>query len=182
MTRGRLIAVVGPSGVGKDTLMRAMVAAEPGLRQVRRVITRPADVAGEGHDPVTEAEFDARHTDGGFVLDWRAHGLRYGIPVGVCMDLASGRDLLVNLSRGVLSEAQARFARFVVLHLTATRAVLAARLAARGREAGHDLAERLAAADQALPNGVGPVIALDTDAPPVRLARTALTALQAVSV
>ncbi|HMB13658.1 MAG TPA: phosphonate metabolism protein/1,5-bisphosphokinase (PRPP-forming) PhnN, partial [Roseovarius sp.] len=51
MTKGRLIAVVGPSGVGKDTLMRAMVAERPNLRRVRRVITRRADDGGEGHEP-----------------------------------------------------------------------------------------------------------------------------------
>ena len=89
---GRLIAVVGPSGVGKDTIMRAMIAARPGLRRVRRVITRPADPGGEGHEAVSEAEFAARLRDGGFALHWRAHGLRYGVPVGRWLDLAMGRD------------------------------------------------------------------------------------------
>lgn len=174
MTRGRLIAVVGPSGVGKDTLISAMIEARPALRRVRRVITRPADTQGEGHEPVCEAEFDARLREGGFALHWRAHGLAYGVPVGICLDLAMGRDLLVNLSRGVLEQAQARFSPMVVLHLTAAPEVLSARLAGRGREDLSQIAERLAGADQALPEGVGPVVALDTDAPPRRLAQAAL--------
>jgi ribose 1,5-bisphosphokinase len=174
MSRGRFIAVVGPSGVGKDTLMRAMIVARPGLRRVRRVITRPADPAGEGHEAVSEAEFAARMHEGGFALHWRAHGLRYGVPVGVALDLAMGRDLLVNLSRGVLAEAQARFQPFMVLHLVADPQVLAARLAARGREAGAEIAERLTGATQPLPEGVGPVVELDTAAPVERLARLAL--------
>ena len=182
MNRGRLIAVVGPSGVGKDTLMRAMIEARPGLRRVRRVITRPADPEGEGHEPVSEEEFDVRLKEGGFALHWRAHGLRYGVPVGIGLDLGLGRDLLVNLSRGVLVQAQARFQPFAVLHLTAAREVLAARLAARGREAGEDIAERLMGAGEALPEGVGPVVTLDTDAPVARLARAALRQLQAVRV
>lgn len=177
MSRGRLIAVVGPSGVGKDTLMRAMIGARSGLRRVRRVITRPADPLGEGHEAVSEAEFAARLCEGGFVLNWQAHGLRYGVPVGVCLDLAMGRDLLVNLSRGVLAEAQARFEPFAVLHLVAAREVLAARLAARGREEAADMAERLEGMGQALPEGVGPVVRLDTDAPVERLARRALAGL-----
>lgn len=180
MSAGRFIAVVGPSGVGKDTLMRAMVAARPGLRRVRRVITRPADVEGEGHEAVSEAEFETRLKDGGFALHWRAHGVRYGVPVGVAMDLAQGRDLLVNLSRGVLAEAQARFRPFAVLHLVAVPEVLAARLAARGREGADDIAERLAGADAALPEGVGPVVRIDTDAPPEKLAKAALRALYPV--
>lgn len=179
MTRGHLIAVVGPSGVGKDTLIRAMIEARPGLRRVRRVITRPADPDGEGHEAVSETEFDARRKEGGFALWWRAHGLSYGVPVGICLDLAAGRDLLVNLSRGVLAEAQARFQPFLVLHLTAGPEILAARIAARGREAGAEMAERLSGAEQALPEGVGPVIELDTNAPPRRLARAALRAVQA---
>ncbi|SEL94109.1 ribose 1,5-bisphosphokinase [Roseovarius azorensis] len=182
MNRGWFIAVVGPSGVGKDTLMRAMIEARPGLRRVRRVITRPADPAGEGHEPVSEAEFDMRLKDGGFALHWRAHGLRYGVPVGISLDLGLGRDLLVNLSRGVLPEAQARFQPFAVLHLTAAQEVLAARLAMRGREVGEDIAERLTGAAEALPEGVGPVVSLDTDMPVARLARAALRQLQAVRV
>jgi ribose 1,5-bisphosphokinase len=182
MSRGRFIAVVGPSGVGKDTLMRAMAEARPGLRRVRRVVTRPADPDGEGHEAVSETEFDARLKDGGFALHWRAHGLRYGVPVGVCMDLAQGRDLLVNLSRTVLAEAQARLQPFLVLHLTADPGVLAARLAGRGRETDEDIAERLSGAAQALPEGVGPVVTLDTDAPVERLAKAALKALYAVKV
>lgn len=180
MTRGRLIAVVGPSGVGKDTIIRAMIAARPGLRRVRRVITRAPDPEGEGHEAVSETEFDARLKDGGFALHWRAHGLRYGVPVGICLDLAAGRDLLVNLSRSVLPEAQARFQPFLILHLTAAPEVLTARLNGRGRETGADIAERLTGADLALPDGIGPVVTLDTDAPPPRLAKSALKRLYAV--
>lgn len=180
MSRGRFIAVVGPSGAGKDTLMRAMVAARPGLRRVRRVITRPADPQGEGHEAVSEAEFATRLDEGGFALHWRAHGLRYGVPVGVALDLAGGRDLLVNLSRAVLPEAQARFQPFAVLHLVADPEVLAARLAARGREAGAEIEERLTGAAQALPEGVGPVVEIDTDAPVERLVRRALGRLYPV--
>ena len=177
MSRGHLIAIVGPSGVGKDTLMCAMVAARPGLRRVQRVITRPADPAGEGHDPVSEAEFARRLNAGGFALHWRAHGLGYGVPIGIGRDLADGRDLLVNLSRTVLAEAQARFQPFVILRLVAAAEVLAARLALRGREAPADIAERLAGAARPLPEGVGPVITLDTKARPDVLAQRALALL-----
>jgi len=182
MSRGRFIAVVGPSGVGKDTLMRAMVAARPGLRRLRRVITRPPDPEGEGHESVSEAEFDARLHDGGFALHWRAHGLRYGVPVGLCMDLAQGRDVVVNLSRAVLAEAQARFAPFVVLDLVADPGVLAARLAARGRESPEDIAERLDGAALALPEGVRPVVRIEAVATPERLAKAALKAIYALKL
>ncbi|MEO0912102.1 MAG: hypothetical protein AAFY59_03810 [Pseudomonadota bacterium] len=38
---GRFIAVVGPSGVGKDSVMAGMAARTGQLKLVRRVITRP---------------------------------------------------------------------------------------------------------------------------------------------
>lgn len=175
--RGRLIAVVGPSGVGKDTLMRAMVQARPSLGLVRRVITRGSDPDGEGHEAVNDVEFDARLREGGFALHWRAHGLRYGVPVGISLDLANGRDLLVNLSRGVLEKAQARFQPFAVLNLTAPLDVLQSRIIARGREAATDVSERLERADQALPEGVAPVIEIDAREEPLQMAARALRAL-----
>jgi ribose 1,5-bisphosphokinase len=74
----------------------------------------------------------------------------------------------------VLAQAQARYPRLIVLHLTATPEVLAGRLAARGREAAGDIAERLEGADMALPDGDWPVVTLDTDAPVGRLAKRAV--------
>ncbi len=52
-----VIAVVGPSGVGKDSVMDALVARVPGIRRVRRVITRPEGEEGEAFDRVSVDEF-----------------------------------------------------------------------------------------------------------------------------
>ncbi|MEO1313717.1 MAG: hypothetical protein AAFV27_07560, partial [Pseudomonadota bacterium] len=57
---GQLIAVVGPSGAGKDTVLDAICAARPTFRRVRRVITRPSSAGGEAFDGVTRAEFARR--------------------------------------------------------------------------------------------------------------------------
>jgi ribose 1,5-bisphosphokinase len=141
-----LVLVVGPSGAGKDTLIegaRAALAGDPRFRFVRRVITRPADAGGEAHEAVTPAEFAARRAAGGFALAWRAHGLDYGIPADIAEDLAAGRVVIANVSRAVLAEAAARFP-VRVLEITAPAEVLAARLAARGRETASDIAQRLA--------------------------------------
>ena len=91
---GRLFAVVGPSGAGKDTLMAAAAARVPALRLARRVITRPADAGGEDFDGVTEAAFQRRLAAGAFALHWQAHGLHYGIPAAIDQDLAAGRCVL----------------------------------------------------------------------------------------
>ena len=54
MSRGRLIAVVGPSGVGKDSVMAGLVLRRAKLQLVRRMITRPANVGDEAFDAMTE--------------------------------------------------------------------------------------------------------------------------------
>ena len=150
---GRFIAVVGPSGVGKDSVMMALAAMEPRLTLARRVISRPTDAGGEDFEGVTAAEFGDRRNGGAFALWWQAHGLFYGIPATVDTALAAGQDVLANLSRAVLPQMACRFARTDILMLTAPAEVLAARLAARGREDASEITRRLARADFALPDG-----------------------------
>ena len=144
--RGMFVAVVGPSGAGKDTLLdgaRRRLEADARFRFVRRSITRPEAAGGEAHEAVTREHFLARRAAGGFALWWEAHGLLYGIPRDIEADLAGGRVVIANLSRGVLVEAAVRY-RLRVLEVTAPAAALAARLAARGREDVADIAARVA--------------------------------------
>jgi ribose 1,5-bisphosphokinase len=151
---GRFIAVVGPSGVGKDSVMRALGARDPRLSLVRRVITRPGDAGGEDFDGVTEAEFATRQAAGQFALSWPAHGLHYAVPASVDATLRGGHDVLANLSRAVLLQAQARFTQFAVILLTADHAALGMRLRDRGRETEADIEQRLMRADFAMPTGL----------------------------
>ncbi|GGX43143.1 ribose 1,5-bisphosphate phosphokinase PhnN [Tateyamaria omphalii] len=176
---GRLIAIVGPSGVGKDTVMEALASAEPRLELVRRVITRPTGAGGEQFDGQTVPAFQAMEQAGAFALSWTAHGLHYGIPASVDTTLACGKDVLANLSRGVLSRAQKRFPGMTVIALTAAPDVLANRLAARGREKSEDISQRLARADLPMPPGVNPTI-IDNSGALAKTVRTALDVLYPV--
>jgi phosphonate metabolism protein PhnN/1,5-bisphosphokinase (PRPP-forming) len=141
-----LVLVVGPSGAGKDSLLNAAREAfrnNPSVHFARRVITRPEDPLGENHEPVSESEFAARD----FALSWSAHGLRYGIPA---VDIAP--VVVANVSRGVIATAAERYDTRVI-EVTAPPALLAARLASRGRETIDDVARRLNR-EAAIPDGV----------------------------
>ena len=63
-----LVAVVGPSGAGKDSLLAALKARAPGVHVVRRHITRPAGAGGEPHVPQTHESFAACLAAGGYAL------------------------------------------------------------------------------------------------------------------
>lgn len=153
---GRLIAVVGPSGSGKDTLLRAArthFANEPGIVFPRRAITRPDGDDNEDHLALTRDEFAHLKTVGAFALDWEAHGLLYGIPIAIDEDIALGRTVVVNLSRSVIAAARSRYASCTAVAISIDAATMRQRLIARGRETGPDIEARIARMDFSPPEG-----------------------------
>ena len=142
---GLFVAIVGPSGVGKDSLIRAVAArfaGDPAFLAARRVITRISD-ANEEHDTLDLAAFEAARGNGRFALAWGAHGLYYGIPVEVDAAIAAGKIVIANLSRGAVGEARRRWPEVLAVLVTAKPETLAARLAERGREGVEDRRDRL---------------------------------------
>ena len=147
----RIFAVVGPSGAGEDTLIAGALTARPDLRLVRRVITRPTEAGGEDFEGVTTADFAQREQRGEFALTWQAHGLSYGIPKA---QVTAAGDIPFNGSRAALPMAARVFPGLRVILVTAPEVVLAARLAARGRETAEDIRARLSRAAFEMPEGV----------------------------
>ncbi|MBT3141663.1 AAA family ATPase [Falsiruegeria litorea] len=164
MSLAPVIAIVGPSGVGKDSVMAALTARDPNIQPARRVITRPEGEEGEDFVRATVSEFDAMQDRGEFVLSWSAHGLNYGIPVAISQQRQHARAVLVNLSRNVLKKAEDAFGDFIVISLTADPKVLADRVADRGRETPADQAKRLARF-VTLPEGLTRVVEINNDGP-----------------
>ena len=110
----------------------------------RRIVTRTA--VAEDHETMDEGAFARAERDGAFLLSWRAHGLCYGLPAQLRDVLDAGRTVVANVSRGVIGEAEDLGYPVCVLHVTADPAVLAARVASRGRETPAEVAARLARA------------------------------------
>ncbi len=138
--------VVGPSGAGKDTLIRGAKAALAGDGRFVfpcREITRPPGDRNEAHVALEEAEFRARQAGGAYALSWRAHGLGYGVPREIEDCLKAGQTVVVNVSREIVTEARRRFARVTVVSVSAPESLLQGRLAARGREPQEAIAGRL---------------------------------------
>jgi len=146
-----IFAIVGPSGAGKDTLIEGALRLRPDLRLIRRVITRPTGAGGEDFEGVTEADFAERLKSGDFALHWQAHGLSYGIPKA---QLEAPGDVIFNGSRAALPEAAKVLPDLRVILVTAPDHILAARLAARGRETEADISQRLTRAAFTLPAGI----------------------------
>ncbi len=181
MRQGLLIAVVGASGVGKDSVISGIQEAIPTLYVVRRVITRDPELGAEVFDAVSVPEFHDLVQDGAFVVHWEAHGLHYGIPLSVKYQLNKGTDCLVNLSRDALVETNKIFPGLLVLNITAQPETLAQRLAARGRETEDDISSRLKRADKPLPLGLD-VVHLSNDGPLSQTVARATALLQPLRV
>lgn len=158
---GVLVLVIGPSGVGKDTLIGGARQALDGDKRfsfVRRVVTRPADIDLEDHVSLDVEEFARAQKAGRFALTWQAHGLDYALPIGVDTDLALGRVVVANISRHAVPMALAKYPLCRVVQISAEISVRAERLTRRGREARDQIVARLAREGAALPADVSPVV------------------------
>ncbi len=161
---GRLVLVVGPSGAGKDTLLaeaRRALAGRDGVLFPTRAITRAPD-ATEDCQALSEEAFASGCRTGAFALHWRAHGLGYGIPVAVDDAIRAGRTVVLNVSRTVIPQARARYAKARVVQVDADPTLRARRLAGRGRESEAVIAARLAR-EAALPATIEPDIVIMND-------------------
>lgn len=147
MSKGRLVLVVGPSGVGKDSIMnaaKAELAGQAGYVFPRRIITRQSDPNSEDHDTVGEDEFERLCARGAFFLHWPAHGLRYALPETIATQLSQGATVIANVSRSVIAEARTKHPDTLVIRITASPEVLEQRLLSRGREDLEAVRRRLA--------------------------------------
>ena len=153
MGTGGVIYMVGPSGVGKDSLLNWLrqrvqqMAQRPPLHFAQRTITRSHESSNEEHEAVDGDAFARLHAQGVFALQWDAHGLRYGVRHTQLVQ--AGAWVLVNGSRAYAEQARALVPGLVVLHVSAPQAALRARLSGRGREDAGQMQARMLRASTA---------------------------------
>ena len=101
---GRVVVLCGPSGVGKGTVVAALMQRQPQVWLSTSVTTRaprPGEVAGVSYFFVTDDEFDQMVADSQ-LLEWATvHGQhRYGTPRQPVMQaVAAGRPVLLEVDR-----------------------------------------------------------------------------------
>jgi ribose 1,5-bisphosphokinase len=164
---GSLVLVVGPSGVGKDTLIggaRQALDNDKRFVFVRRIVTRPADAEVEDHDSLDRDDFMRLEAAGRFALSWDAHNLRYALPLSVETDLTLGKVVVANVSRHVVGEACAKYPACSVILITAEISCRAERLIRRGRESRDQITARLARESAPVPAGIVPIV-IDNSGP-----------------
>ncbi|MEA3406200.1 MAG: phosphonate metabolism protein/1,5-bisphosphokinase (PRPP-forming) PhnN [Pseudomonadota bacterium] len=142
---GQLFYVIGPSGVGKDSLLnyaRQQLGTAPVIF-AHRYITRPPELQGENHIYLSETEFNNRLQRGCFKFDWSSHGWQYALGNEVDMWLQQGLNVVMNGSRGYLAEASRRHPEIIPVLITASEVNLRQRLIRRGRETAKGIEERI---------------------------------------
>jgi ribose 1,5-bisphosphokinase len=183
---GGLVLVVGPSGVGKDSLIGyARTQLGTGRRFVfaRRLITRTTADAGEDYESCTPQAFEAAAAARQLALWWHAHGTAYGLRCGIIDDIGRGSIVIANVSRSVIGAARELVPRILIVQAAASAEVLSERLQRRGRETSDEIRERLAR-ERLVPALDGPVVTIDNDGPVDiggRALVAALTAFAAVT-
>ena len=141
---GILYYIMGPSGAGKDTLLREVRRRNPdGVVFSHRYITRSRNAGREAHVPLAFEEFRMRRDHGLFALDWEAHNTMYGLGLEIDCWLEKGLSVVANGSRGALDRALERYPGLLAVYIQVQPAILRERLLKRGRETPEQIEYRL---------------------------------------
>ena len=151
--RGLMLVLSSPSGAGKTTLSRRLLAGDPAITMSVSVTTRPpraGEVEGQDYYFVSPSIFTGMIDDGGFLEHALVFGHHYGTPKEpVMMALAKGRDVLFDIDwQGTQQLRQQAGDDLVsIFVLPPSHAELERRLRARAQDAEDVVARRMAKAN-----------------------------------
>jgi len=148
LSSGELFVVSAPSGTGKTTLIREVLARVPGMDfSVSYTTRRPRAGEKDGVDYrfVEDDEFD-RMIEQDRLLEWAdVHGRRYGTGAGeVDRSLEKGHDVLLDIdTQGADSVRRRRPGSITIFILPPDFATLEGRLRGRGQENEEQIRKRI---------------------------------------
>ena len=152
--RGILLVMPSPSGAGKTTLARALVATDPNISMSVSVTTRPlraGEIDGKDYFFISKERFAAMR-DSGELLEWaEVFGNLYGTPRRpVELALGKGRDVLFDIDwQGTQQLVQAMEDDLVTIFILAPSAEdLRHRLIKRAQDSAAIVAKRMAEASK----------------------------------
>lgn len=150
--RGLMFILSSPSGAGKTTIARRLLAAEPELGLSVSATTRPirpGEVDGRDYHFVSQTTFDAMVEAGEFYEWARVFGNCYGTPRGqIRAGLRAGRDFLFDIDWQGTQQLHQKAATDVVrvFILPPSLDELRRRLEGRGTDSADVIAARMARA------------------------------------
>jgi len=150
--RGLMLVLSSPSGAGKTTLSRKLLASDSGIDMSVSATTRakrPNEVDGRDYHFVTPVRFDAMVKAGDFLEHATVFEQRYGTPRKAVIDtLAAGRDVLFDIDwQGTQQlKERAREDLVSVFILPPSHGELERRLNTRAQDSDDIVAKRMAKA------------------------------------
>lgn len=150
---GNLFIITAPSGAGKSSLVRNLLAADPEVALSVSCTTRaprPSEIDGVHYHFVSEARFAKMLEAGEFLESALVHGAHYGtLHAEVEKVLHSGRDLVLEIDwQGAMQVRSLYSGAIGIFILPPSPQVLAERLQSRGQDSAEAIAHRLAAAKE----------------------------------
>lgn len=153
-TRGVLFVISAPSGAGKTTLVRQVIAQLGGVTLSVSCTTRgPRPEEREGIDYVfiTRDEFEAMEREGKFIEWAQVHGDLYGTPRANVDKLQDGEDLVLEIDTQGARKIREEFHDGVLIFIRPpSLEVLEGRLRSRGGDSEEAIQARLRNAQKEL--------------------------------
>ncbi|MGA7965623.1 MAG: guanylate kinase [Gammaproteobacteria bacterium] len=149
--RGQLFVVSAPSGAGKTSLLKALIARNPALTFSVSYTTRAPRFGEEGgrdYHFIDAARFEAMQAADAFLESARVFGNGYGTAAAdVERERAGGRDVVLEIDwQGARQVRRRRPETVSIFILPPSRESLRARLTGRGTDSESIIDRRMAAA------------------------------------